>query len=119
MRAWWSRFGTACLIGLVKLYQWLISPLLGSRCRFYPTCSHYAIEALQQHGPLKGSWLTLKRLGRCHPFHPGGFDPVPPVEAVTRLNQSSTKHGSTCTHLSSEKDATGEAISDRENFRDS
>jgi uncharacterized protein len=88
MKACWSRCTSGLLIGLVKLYQWLISPLLGSRCRFYPTCSHYAIEALQQHGALRGSWLTLMRLGRCHPFHPGGFDPVPPSSApVLRVQE--------------------------------
>jgi len=65
------------LIYLVRLYQWLISPLLGPRCRFHPTCSHYAIEALERHGLLRGLYLTLRRIGRCHPWHPGGFDPVP------------------------------------------
>jgi putative membrane protein insertion efficiency factor len=65
------------LIGLLRFYQWFISPLLGPRCRFYPTCSHYAIEALQQHGVLYGTWLTIRRLLRCHPAHPGGVDPVP------------------------------------------
>lgn len=68
---------TACLVGLVRSYQLFISPLLGPRCRFYPTCSHYAIEAVRTHGPIKGSWLTIKRVGRCHPWHPGGHDPVP------------------------------------------
>lgn len=65
------------LIGLVRLYQYLISPLLGPRCRFHPSCSHYAIEAVQRHGALRGSWLAARRLGRCHPLHPGGYDPVP------------------------------------------
>ena len=66
------------LVLIVRGYQLLISPMLGPRCRFHPTCSHYAIEALRTHGPLKGSWLTLLRIGRCHPLHPGGYDPVPP-----------------------------------------
>jgi uncharacterized protein len=66
-------------IGLVRLYQWLISPLLPPSCRFYPSCSAYSVEALRRHGALRGSWLTLRRLGRCHPFHPGGLDPVPDV----------------------------------------
>lgn len=66
------------LISLVRLYQYLISPLTGPRCRFHPTCSHYAIEAVQNHGPLRGSWLAVRRLLRCHPLHPGGYDPVPP-----------------------------------------
>ncbi|MDP2506378.1 membrane protein insertion efficiency factor YidD [Oceanobacter sp. 3_MG-2023] len=67
------------LIGLVKGYQMWISPLLGHNCRFYPSCSQYAVEAIQLHGGWRGSWLALRRLGRCHPFHPGGFDPVPGV----------------------------------------
>ncbi|MBF0164426.1 MAG: membrane protein insertion efficiency factor YidD [Magnetococcales bacterium] len=65
------------LLGLIRLYQLLISPVLPSSCRFYPSCSHYAADAVSRHGSLKGSWLTLRRLGKCHPFHPGGFDPVP------------------------------------------
>lgn len=67
------------LIALIRVYQWVISPLLGPRCRYYPSCSQYAIEALQLHGVLRGSWLALKRLLRCHPWHPGGYDPVPPA----------------------------------------
>ncbi|MBG0844820.1 membrane protein insertion efficiency factor YidD [Pseudomonas chengduensis] len=67
-------------ISLLRGYQYLISPLLGPRCRFHPSCSHYAIEALQQHGLLRGLWLTLRRLLRCHPWHPGGHDPVPPTD---------------------------------------
>jgi uncharacterized protein len=62
---------------LIRLYQWSISPLLGARCRFYPSCSQYAHEALLRFGIVQGSALALRRLGRCHPFHPGGFDPVP------------------------------------------
>jgi hypothetical protein len=54
-----------------------MSPLLGQNCRFYPTCSHYSIEALERFGAVKGSWLTIKRLLKCHPLHPGGVDPVP------------------------------------------
>ncbi len=67
------------LVWVIRAYQLLLSPLLGQRCRFYPTCSNYGIEALRVHGALRGSWLTLKRLGRCHPFHPGGVDLVPPA----------------------------------------
>ncbi|QDP40301.1 membrane protein insertion efficiency factor YidD [Radiobacillus deserti] len=63
---------------LVKSYQRFISPLTPPSCRFQPTCSHYAIEALQTHGAVKGSFLSIKRILKCHPFHPGGFDPVPP-----------------------------------------
>lgn len=62
---------------IVRGYQVAISPLMAPRCRFYPTCSSYAIEALEKHGAIKGSWLTIKRLSKCHPLHPGGLDPVP------------------------------------------
>ena len=65
---------------LIKVYQWMISPLLGPRCRFYPTCSHYAIEAIDRHGAWRGTRLALKRLVKCHPFHEGGLDPVPETE---------------------------------------
>ncbi len=65
------------LIALLKFYKYFISPLLGNNCRFYPSCSSYALEALQVHGAIIGSDLTLKRLLRCHPFHEGGIDPVP------------------------------------------
>lgn len=66
------------LLLFIKLYQILLSPLLGQHCRFYPSCSHYAHEAIESHGAIKGTWLALKRLLRCHPWHPGGVDPVPP-----------------------------------------
>ncbi len=62
---------------LVKGYQKLLSPWLGQRCRFHPSCSNYCIEALQQHGMVRGLWLGLKRILKCQPFHPGGYDPVP------------------------------------------
>ena len=62
---------------LIRMYQLTLSPMLGPRCRFYPSCSHYGMEAIDKHGALRGSWLTMKRIGRCHPFHEGGFDPVP------------------------------------------
>ena len=65
------------IINLIKLYQLLLSPWLGNHCRFHPTCSAYAIEAIQQHGVLRGSWLAIKRLLSCHPWHQGGVDPVP------------------------------------------
>lgn len=62
---------------LIRVYQWGISPLLGPKCRFTPTCSHYAAEALQKHGLLRGLWLSVKRIGRCHPWGGSGYDPVP------------------------------------------
>lgn len=65
------------LILLVRAYQVVLSPMLPAACRYYPTCSHYAIEALEKHGALHGGWLAVKRISRCHPFRPGGFDPVP------------------------------------------
>lgn len=65
------------LVMLVRGYQVVLGPMLPMACRFHPSCSVYAIEALERHGALKGSWLTVRRLARCHPFHPGGYDPVP------------------------------------------
>ena len=65
------------LIKLIRFYQIVISPLKPPSCRFYPTCSHYGIEAIKVHGAFKGSLLTIIRILKCHPFHPGGFDPVP------------------------------------------
>lgn len=65
------------LVWLIGAYRYLVSPWLGSRCRFSPTCSEYAAEALTRHGWVRGSWLAFRRLLRCHPWHPGGFDPVP------------------------------------------
>jgi uncharacterized protein len=62
---------------LIRIYQWTLSPLLGPRCRFYPSCSQYALEAIQRFGVVKGGWLALARLARCHPWNAGGFDPVP------------------------------------------
>lgn len=68
---------TTILVALVKGYQLALSPFFGQQCRFTPTCSQYAIEALQTHGSAKGLWLTLKRVMRCHPWHAGGHDPIP------------------------------------------
>ena len=64
-------------LGAVRVYQKLVSPLFGNNCRYYPTCSHYTYEAIEIHGAVRGSWLGIKRIGRCHPFHEGGIDPVP------------------------------------------
>jgi hypothetical protein len=65
------------LIGLIRAYQYLLSPWWGTQCRFTPTCSHYAVEALERHGALGGSWLAVRRILRCHPWSAGGYDPVP------------------------------------------
>lgn len=65
------------LIALVTAYRYALSPMLGRQCRFHPSCSAYAVEALERHGALRGAWLAVKRLARCHPWHPGGYDPVP------------------------------------------
>jgi uncharacterized protein len=64
-------------IAFIRFYQIFISPLKPPTCRFYPTCSHYGLEAVKRFGAIKGGWLTVKRILKCHPFHPGGFDPVP------------------------------------------
>lgn len=69
------------MIGFIKVYRYFLSPLMPSRCRFYPSCSAYGLEACNRHGFLKGSKLTLLRLLRCHPRHPGGYDPVPEDES--------------------------------------
>ena len=69
------------LLAGVRGYQYLVRPVLGDNCRFYPSCSDYAREALERHGAWRGTWLAVKRVGRCQPFHPGGYDPVPePIE---------------------------------------
>ncbi len=65
------------VIALVRVYQMFLGPLLPAACRFYPSCSQYAIEALEKHGAFRGSILAARRIARCHPLHPGGFDPVP------------------------------------------
>jgi len=67
------------LLGLIKFYQYAISPHLPKSCRYYPTCSAYAYEAICKHGVLRGSFMAVKRILRCHPFHAGGYDPVPDV----------------------------------------
>ena len=71
------------LMLLVSVYRRVLSPLLGPTCRFEPSCSVYSLEALRVHGALRGTWLTVRRIGRCHPFNPGGYDPVPPPPGHT------------------------------------
>ena len=70
------------LMGIIRIYQLVVSPLLGPRCRFHPSCSCYALTAIERHGTLRGSWLGTKRLLRCHPFSEGGYDPVPDQKPV-------------------------------------
>ncbi len=65
------------LTALLRAYRYAVSPMLGARCRFHPSCSAYALEAIAAHGALRGSWLAVRRVARCHPWHPGGYDPVP------------------------------------------
>lgn len=65
------------LRALIKAYRYIISPFMAPHCRFYPSCSDYAEEAITRHGSLRGGWLSLRRIACCHPFHPGGYDPVP------------------------------------------
>ena len=72
----------APLIGLIVFYQRVISPMTPPTCRYYPSCSSYALTAIRRFGPLKGTWLAIKRLGRCHPWTPGGVDHVPPAPAA-------------------------------------
>ena len=72
------------LMYIIKFYQKLISPLTPPSCRFYPTCSHYGLEAIEKHGAIKGSWLAIRRISKCHPFHEGGFDPVPEKNSEQR-----------------------------------
>ena len=67
----------ALLLGSVRAYQYLLRPMLGANCRFAPSCSDYALEAISRHGAWKGSWLAVRRILRCHPYHSGGYDPVP------------------------------------------
>jgi putative membrane protein insertion efficiency factor len=67
----------AALVLAVRAYQYTLRPLLGLHCRFYPSCSEYAREAIERHGAARGSWLAARRIARCHPYHPGGYDPVP------------------------------------------
>jgi putative membrane protein insertion efficiency factor len=78
-------------LSLVRAYQKVVSPLLGGNCRYYPTCSHYTYEAIEIHGAAKGSWLGIKRIGRCHPFHEGGIDPVPgSTDGMPHLGEGSS-----------------------------
>lgn len=74
----------------IRFYRKWISPLKPPTCRFYPSCSAYALEAIEEYGPAKGSWMAVKRICKCHPFHPGGFDPVPPRDMENGEGQQPT-----------------------------
>ena len=78
--------GARMLMVPIAGYRRFVSPLLGPHCRFAPSCSAYALEAIRKHGALRGTWLAMRRLARCHPFNPGGFDPVPPPVRRRRLS---------------------------------
>ena len=82
---------------MIRGYQYLISPLLGPHCRFYPTCSCYAHTALERHGVIRGGWLALRRISKCHPWHPGGEDPVPEKEQQYSVTADKTNSTTTVT----------------------
>lgn len=86
-----------CLVLMVRIYQYTLSPFLGPRCRFWPSCSSYAIEAIQVHGPLKGSWMAVKRVMRCHPGSDGGMDPVPGGRSEALCREDDNPHAD-CHH---------------------
>lgn len=77
---------------IIRGYQLFISPVIGSSCRFYPSCSHYALEAIEKHGALRGSWMAVRRIGRCNPWHEGGIDPVPEVKGKANCCDKSNCH---------------------------
>jgi putative membrane protein insertion efficiency factor len=79
-----GRLAADALCGSIRVYQWTLSPLIGPACRYMPSCSEYAIEALRAHGPVRGSWLAARRLCRCHPWGGHGYDPVPPARGITQ-----------------------------------
>ncbi len=83
------------LQGAVLAYQWILRPVLGANCRFQPSCSHYALEAIGRHGALRGAGLAGRRVLRCNPWHPGGYDPVPPAKSLPEfLPQAAAGRGS-------------------------
>jgi putative membrane protein insertion efficiency factor len=85
---WPRRLAIAPAVLLIRLYKYLISPLIGPRCRFLPSCSDYALVALERHGLLRGGWLAARRISRCHPWGDSGYDPVPPAPADTASARS-------------------------------
>ncbi len=97
------------LLGLIRGYQRFVSPFTPPRCRFYPTCSHYAVEALEKHGTFKGSWLAVRRVLKCHPLHPGGIDLVPESRPY-REDSAADRDAGTSDH-----DASGQDKSEKPN----
>ena len=84
--------------GAIRIYQWFISPLLGAHCRYWPSCSRYALEAVERHGVVHGGWLALKRIVRCNPWGNWGYDPVPPLSSdksqnCCHMNEAEHRHG--------------------------
>lgn len=80
------------LTALLRAYRYAVSPMLGARCRFHPSCSAYALEAIERRGALAGTWLALKRVARCHPWHPGGYDPVPGCDVTIPSGDTRQEH---------------------------
>lgn len=96
MRPLWRRAAVLPFLAAIWLYRLFLSPFLGRQCRFLPTCSHYAEEALLRHGPLRGGWLALRRLARCHPWGGSGYDPVPDETAPAQTSAAPSgapRHG--------------------------
>lgn len=89
---------TTVLTLLLRFYQLAISPMLGPRCRFYPSCSNYALEAIRTHGAARGGWLAARRVCRCHPWHDGGLDPVPPAAQQPGQAKNSSTTACGCNH---------------------
>ncbi len=81
------------VLGLIRAYQKVLSPFFGQNCRYHPTCSRYTYEAIEIHGTIKGSWMGVRRIGRCHPFREGGFDPVPGSEAASGTSSNDVYGG--------------------------
>ncbi|WP_407937219.1 membrane protein insertion efficiency factor YidD [Kineosporia babensis] len=101
------------IVGFLMLYRALISPLYGQTCRFYPSCSQYALTAVQRHGAVRGSWLAGRRLLRCHPWNPGGIDHVPPVRSKSGCEHGVTEQASSPASLVTEPGSSESTPADR------